>query len=186
MQKHPDTYIVSEGANTLDIGRNLIGMQKPRHRLDTGTWGVMGVGLGYAIAAAVETGKKVISLHGDSAFGFDGMEVETICRYHLPVTVVIINNGGIYNGDRNPVKDQLGPTVLSHNAHYTEIAKAFGGDSYRVSNYAEMKDALEKAYESGNPSIIDAQIPESMGKESGHIGNLNPELDLAQLEDKDN
>lgn len=62
MQKHPDTYIVSEGANTLDIGRNLIGMQKPRHRLDTGTWGVMGVGLGYAIAAAVETGKKVISL----------------------------------------------------------------------------------------------------------------------------
>lgn len=62
MQKHPDTYIVSEGANTLDIGRNLIDMQKPRHRLDTGTWGVMGVGLGYAIAAAVETGKKVISL----------------------------------------------------------------------------------------------------------------------------
>ena len=62
MQKHPDTYIVSEGANTLDIGRNLFGMQKPRHRLDTGTWGVMGVGLGYAIAAAVETGKKVISL----------------------------------------------------------------------------------------------------------------------------
>lgn len=62
MKKHPDTYIVSEGANTLDIGRNLIGMQKPRHRLDTGTWGVMGVGLGYAIAAAVETGKKVISL----------------------------------------------------------------------------------------------------------------------------
>ena len=112
--------------------------------------------------------------------------MEIICRYHLPVTVVIINNGGIYNGDRNPVKDQLGPTVLSHNAHYAEIAKAFGGDSYRVSNYAEMKDALEKAYESGNPSIIDAQIPESMGKESGHIGNLNPELDLAQLEDKDN
>lgn len=186
MQKHPDTYIVSEGANTLDIGRNLIGMQKPRHRLDTGTWGVMGAGLGYAIAAAVETGKKVISLHGDSAFGFDGMEMQTICRYHLPVTAVIVNNGGIYNGDRNVVKDQIGPTVLDHAAHYAEISKAFGGDSYRVSNYAEMKDALEKAYESGNPSIIDAQIPESMGKKSGHIGNLNPQLDLSQLEEKDN
>ncbi len=186
MQKHPDTYIVSEGANTLDIGRNLIGMQKPRHRLDTGTWGVMGVGLGYAISAAVETGKPVIALEGDSAFGFDGMEMETICRYHLPITVVIVNNGGIYNGDRNVVKDQLGPTVLSHAAHYAEISKAFGGDSYRVSNYAEMKDALEKAYESGNPSIIDAQIPETMGKESGHIGNLNPQLDLSQLEGKDN
>ena len=186
MQKHPDTYIVSEGANTLDIGRNLIGMQKPRHRLDTGTWGVMGVGLGYAISAAVETGKPVIALEGDSAFGFDGMEMETICRYHLPITIVIVNNGGIYNGDRNVVKDQLGPTVLSHAAHYAEISKAFGGDSYRVSNYAEMKDALEKAYESGNPSIIDAQIPETMGKESGHIGNLNPQLDLSQLEGKDN
>ena len=186
MQKHPDTYIVSEGANTLDIGRNLIGMQKPRHRLDTGTWGVMGVGLGYAISAAVETGKPVIALEGDSAFGFDGMEMETICRYHLPITIVIVNNGGIYNGDRNVVKDQLGPTILSHAAHYAEISKAFGGDSYRVSNYAEMKDALEKAYESGNPSIIDAQIPETMGKESGHIGNLNPQLDLSQLEGKDN
>lgn len=186
MQKHPDTYIVSEGANTLDIGRNLIGMQKPRHRLDTGTWGVMGVGLGYAIATAVETGKPVIALEGDSAFGFDGMEMETICRYHLPITVVIVNNGGIYNGDRNVVKDQIGPTVLDHAAHYAEISKAFGGDSYRVSNYAEMKDALEKAYESGNPSIIDAQIPESMGKESGHIGNLNPQLGLSQLEEKDN
>lgn len=186
MQKHPDTYIVSEGANTLDIGRNLIGMQKPRHRLDTGTWGVMGGGLGYAIATAIETGKPVIALEGDSAFGFDGMEMETICRYHLPITVVIVNNGGIYNGDRNVVKDQIGPTVLDHAAHYAEISKAFGGDSYRVSNYAEMKDALEKAYESGNPSIIDAQIPESMGKESGHIGNLNPQLDLSQLEEKDN
>lgn len=186
MQKHPDTYIVSEGANTLDIGRNLIGMQKPCHRLDTGTWGVMGVGLGYAIATAVETGKPVIALEGDSAFGFDGMEMETICRYHLPVTVVIVNNGGIYNGDVNVVPDQLGPTVLSHDAHYGDISKAFGGDSYRVNNYAEMKDALEKAYKSGNPTIIDAQIPASMGKESGHIGNLNPKLDLSALEAKEN
>lgn len=186
MQKHPDTYLVSEGANTLDIGRDLIGMQKPRHRLDTGTWGVMGVGMGYAIAAAIETGKPVIALEGDSAFGFDGMGMETICRYHLPVIVVIINNGGIYNGDVNVVPDQPGPTVLDHNAHYGDISKAFGGDSYRVNNYKEMKDALEKAYESGNPTIIDAQIPESMGKESGHIGNLNPKLDLSSLEAKEN
>lgn len=186
MQKHPDTYLVSEGANTLDIGRDLIGMQKPRHRLDTGTWGVMGVGMGYAIAAAIETGKPVIALEGDSAFGFDGMEMETICRYHLPVIVVIINNGGIYNGDVNVVPDQPGPTVLDHNAHYGDISKAFGGDSYRINNYEEMKDALEKAYESGNPTIIDAQIPESMGKESGHIGNLNPKLDLSSLEAKEN
>ena len=178
MQKHPDTYIVSEGANTLDNGRNLIGMQLPRHRLDTGTWGVMGIGLGYAIAAAVETGKPVIALEGDSAFGFDAMEMETICRYNLPITVVVVNNGGIYNGADQVVADQLSPTTLDANAHYEYLSKAFGGDSYFVTNYNEMKDALEKAYESGRPNIINAQIAKTMGKESGHIGNLNPTLNL--------
>lgn len=184
LQEHPDTYIVSEGANALDDGRNLVGMNLPRHRLDTGSWGVMGVALGYGIAAAVETGRPVIAIEGDSGFGFDGMEVETICRYNLPITIVIINNGGIYNGDRNPVKDQLGPTVLSHSARYEEIAKAFGGNGYRVNNYAEMKKALDEAYASKKPTVIDAQIPVSMGKESGHIGNLNPELDLDPAKNK--
>ena len=92
--KNPDTYLVSEGANTLDIGRNMIDMKLPRHRLDTGTWGVMGVGLGYAIATAIETGKPVVALEGDSAFGFDGMEMETICRYHLPITVLLSTTVG--------------------------------------------------------------------------------------------
>lgn len=178
MQKHPDTYIVSEGANTLDIGRDLINMNLPRHRLDTGSWGVMGVGMGYAIAAAAETGKHVIALDGDSAFGFDGMEVETICRYQLPITIVVVNNGGIYNGTDKVVADQPGPTQLDKSAHYEKIAEAFGGNSYFVTNHDEMDAALNKAYESGKPSIINAQIAPSMGVESGHIGNLNANLDL--------
>lgn len=176
--QHPDTYLVSEGANTLDIGRNMIDMKLPRHRLDTGTWGVMGVGLGYAIATAVETGKSVVALEGDSAFGFDGMEMETICRYHLPITVVVINNGGIYNGTDREVEDQPGPTMLDAQARHEYIAKAFGGDSYFVSSYQEMKVIFAKAVESKRPNIINVQIDPSMGKESGHIGNLNPKLDL--------
>lgn len=176
--QHPDTYLVSEGANTLDIGRNMIDMKLPRHRLDTGTWGVMGVGLGYAIATAVETGKSVVALEGDSAFGFDGMEMETICRYHLPITVVVINNGGIYNGTDREVEDQPGPTMLDATARYEYMAKAFGGDSYFVSSYQEMKVIFAKAVESKRPNIINVQIDPSMGKESGHIGNLNPKLDL--------
>lgn len=176
--KNPDTYLVSEGANTLDIGRNMIDMKLPRHRLDTGTWGVMGVGLGYAIATAVETGKPVVALEGDSAFGFDGMEMETICRYHLPITVVVINNGGIYNGTDREVADQPGPTMLDARARHEYIAKAFGGDSYFVSSYQEMKVIFAKAVESKRPNIINVQIDPSMGKESGHIGNLNPKLDL--------
>lgn len=176
--KNPDTYLVSEGANTLDIGRNMIDMKLPRHRLDTGTWGVMGVGLGYAIATAIETGKLVVALEGDSAFGFDGMEMETICRYHLPITVVVVNNGGIYNGTDREVADQPGPTMLDATARYEYMAKAFGGDSYFVSSYQEMKAAFEQAVASKRPNIINVQIDPSMGKESGHIGNLNPKLDL--------
>ena len=95
----PDIYVVNEGANTLDFARNIIDMSEPRKRLDSGTWGIMGIGMGYAIAAAVESGKPVVAIEGDSAFGFSGMELETICRYRLPVVVVVLNNGGIYRGD---------------------------------------------------------------------------------------
>jgi oxalyl-CoA decarboxylase len=68
----PEVYLVNEGANTLDITRNVIDMPLPRKRLDVGTWGVMGVGMGYAIAAAVTSGKPVVAIEGDSAFGFSG------------------------------------------------------------------------------------------------------------------
>ena len=103
IKERPDAILVNEGANTLDLARGIIDMYQPRKRLDVGTWGVMGIGMGYAIAAAIETGKPVLAVEGDSAFGFSGMEVETICRYKLPVCVVVFNNDGIYRGtDVNP------------------------------------------------------------------------------------
>lgn len=172
--KNPDTYLVSEGANTLDIGRDVINIFQPRHRLDTGTWGVMGVGLPYAIATAVETGRPVIDLAGDSAFGFDGMEAETMCRYHLPITVVICNNGGIYNGENPEINGMVSPTYLDPAGQYDLLARAFGGRAYDVRTYQEMEDALNEAYDSKEPSIINAVLSTSMGKESGHIGHLNP------------
>ena len=98
IKERPDAILVNEGANTLDLARGVIDMYKPRKRLDVGTWGVMGIGMGYSIAAAVETGKPVLAIEGDSAFGFSGMEIETICRYQLPVCIVIFNNDGIYRG----------------------------------------------------------------------------------------
>ena len=99
LDQEPDITLVNEGANTLDITRNVIDMRLPRRRLDCGTWGVMGIGMGYAIAAAVVSGKPVVAIEGDSAFGFSGMEIETICRYNLPIVTVVFNNGGIYRGD---------------------------------------------------------------------------------------
>jgi oxalyl-CoA decarboxylase len=171
----PDVYVVNEGANTLDMARNVIDMRVPRHRLDSGTWGVMGIGMGYAIAAAVETGAPVVAIEGDSAFGFSGMEVETICRYRLPVTVVVLNNGGVYRGDEvNPVSCDPAPTTLDATAHHERIIEAFGGTGYHVTTPAELSAALEKALASGEPALVDCVLDPAAGVESGHLTHLNP------------
>lgn len=174
LQDNPDVYVVNEGANALDLARNVIDMEVPRHRLDTGTWGVMGIGMGYAIAAAVETGNPVVSIEGDSAFGFSGMEIETICRYRLPVTVVILNNGGVYRGDEATTGDDPAPTVLNARARHELIAEAFGGKGYHVTTPSELRAALTEAIASNGPSIIDCELDPAAGVESGHLASLNP------------
>ncbi len=179
LQDNPDVYVVNEGANALDLARNVIDMELPRHRLDTGTWGVMGIGMGYAIAAAVETGKPVVAIEGDSAFGFSGMEMETICRYRLPVTVVILNNGGVYRGDEAPAGaaasgSDPAPTVLNARARHELLAEAFGGKGYHPTTPSELRAALAEAIGSGAPSIVDCELDPAAGVESGHLANLNP------------
>ena len=174
LQSNPEVYVVNEGANALDLARNVIDMEAPRHRLDTGTWGVMGIGMGYAIAAAVETGKPVVAIEGDSAFGFSGMEIETICRYRLPVTVVILNNGGVYRGDEAPTGSDPAPTVLNARARHELMAEAFGGKGYHVTTRSELEKALTEAIASNGPSIIDCELDPAAGVESGHLASLNP------------
>ncbi len=179
LQENPRAYVVNEGANALDLARNVIDMEAPRHRLDTGTWGVMGIGMGYAIAAAVETGDPVVAIEGDSAFGFSGMEVETICRYRLPVTVVILNNGGVYRGDEAPAGSAAtgpdpAPTVLNGRARHELIAEAFGGKGYHVTTPAGLRAALAEAIAGKGPSVIDCELDPTAGVESGHLASLNP------------
>jgi oxalyl-CoA decarboxylase len=174
----PDVYVVNEGANTLDFGRNIIDMDKPRHRLDSGTWGVMGIGMGYAIGAAAVTGKPVVAIEGDSAFGFSGMEIETICRYELPVTTVVFNNNGVYRGD--PAGTAYTPTGLLRDARYEKIIEAFGGTGYHVTDTPSLTKALTEALASGKPALINAVIDPTSGTESGHIQSLNPRSAVAQ------
>ncbi|OBG99689.1 oxalyl-CoA decarboxylase [Mycobacterium sp. E2699] len=174
LQENPGVYVVNEGANALDLARNVIDMELPRRRLDTGTWGVMGIGMGYAIAAAAETGSPVVAIEGDSAFGFSGMEVETICRYRLPVTVVILNNGGVYRGDETATGPDPAPTVLNARARHELIAEAFGGKGYHVTTPPELRAALSEAIASGGPSVIDCELDPAAGVESGHLAGLNP------------
>jgi len=177
IKERPDTILVNEGANTLDLARGVIDIYKPRRRLDVGTWGVMGIGMGFAIAAAVETGKPVLAVEGDSAFGFSGMEVETICRYNLPVCVVIFNNNGIYRGTDTNAAGGADPatTVFVKGSRYDKMMEAFGGVGANVTTPDELKRAVDAALDSGKPTLINAVIDPAAGSESGRIGNLNPQ-----------
>jgi oxalyl-CoA decarboxylase len=177
IKERPDAILVNEGANTLDLARGVIDMYRPRKRLDVGTWGVMGIGMGFAIAAAIETGKPVLAVEGDSAFGFCGMEVETICRYRLPVCVVIFNNDGIYRGtDVNPSGGpDVATTVFVKGSRYDKMMEAFGGVGVNVTTPDELKRAVNEAMDSGKPTLINAVIDPAAGSESGRIGNLNPQ-----------
>ncbi len=119
VKANPEAMLVNEGANALDFTRSIVDMYQPRKRIDVGTWGIMGIGMGYCVAAAVVTKQQVIAIEGDSAFGFSGMEVETICRYDLPVCVVVMNNNGVYKGtDVDPTGRDPAPTVFVKGARY--------------------------------------------------------------------
>ncbi|XP_050997600.1 2-hydroxyacyl-CoA lyase 1 [Acomys russatus] len=176
-----DCFIVSEGANTMDIGRTVLQNHLPRHRLDAGSFGTMGVGLGFAIAAALvakdrSPGQRVICVEGDSAFGFSGMEVETICRYNLPIVLLVVNNNGIYQGfDADTWKTVLNfqeaaitipPMCLLPNSHYEQVMTAFGGKGYFVQTPEELQNSLRQALQdTSKPCLINVMIePQSTRK----------------------
>ncbi len=177
VKANPDAMLVNEGANALDFTRSIVDMYKPRKRLDVGTWGVMGIGMGFAVAAAVESDQPVIAIEGDSAFGFSGMEVETICRYNLPVCIVVMNNNGVYRGDEVNVtggKDPS-PLVFVKGARYDKMMEAFGGVGVQATTPDELRRAMEEAIKSRKPTLINAIIDETAGTESGRITSLNPQ-----------
>jgi oxalyl-CoA decarboxylase len=177
VKARPDAIVVNEGANTLDFARSIVDMYEPRKRLDVGTWGIMGIGMGFAVAAAVVTKKPVIAIEGDSAFGFSGMEVETICRYNLPVCVIVFNNNGVYRGtDVNASgTSDVAPTVFVKGARYDKLMEAFGGVGVNADTPQQLSAALAEAIASGRPTLINANIDETAGTESGRITSLNPQ-----------
>jgi 2-hydroxyacyl-CoA lyase 1 len=154
-----DAIICSEGASTMDIGRTVLPNFLPRHRLDAGSFGTMGVGLSFAIAAAaVHPEKRVVAVEGDSAFGFSGMEVEVACRYGLPITFIIINNNGIGGGPPTLDPKRVLPTAYVPNARYEKVIEAFGGEGYFCETPDEIRPALEASFASGKPGIVNIMI----------------------------
>ena len=176
IESNPDIILVNEGANTLDDTRDAVNMSMPRHRVDCATWAIMGMGMGSVVGAAISTGKQVVAVEGDSAFGFSGMDFDTICRFKLPVTVVVFNNGGIYNGVGVPMDktSDPAPTTLDIHARYDKIGEAFGAQTYYVQTPEELSKALTESVASKKPCLIDVQLAADSGAESGHIGYLNP------------
>ena len=177
VKANPDAMFVNEGANALDFARSIVDMYKPRKRVDVGTWGVMGIGMGFAVAAAVESNEPVIAVCGDSAFGFSGMEVETICRYQLPVCIIVMNNNGVYRGTDKNIGGgtDVAPTVFVKDARYEMLMQAFGGVGVYATTPAELRAGLEEAISSRRPTLINAIIDETAGTESGRITSLNPQ-----------
>jgi oxalyl-CoA decarboxylase len=178
VKANPGACLVNEGANALDFTRSIVDMYQPRKRLDVGTWGIMGIGMGFAVAAAVVSKGQVIAIEGDSAFGFSGIEVETICRYRLPVCIVVFNNNGVYRGtDVNPSGGaDVAPTVFVKGARYDKLIEAFGGVGVNATTPAELRKGMEEAIRSKQPTLINAVIDETAGTESGRITSLNPTI----------
>lgn len=171
---YPELFYCTEGANTLDYGRVIVPMTKPRKRLDPGTWGTMGVGLGYAIASATVSDSLVLAVEGDSAFGFSGMELETICRYQLKIVIVIFNNGGIYKGDAvNAYSDDPDPTRFENAIEYHKLIEVFGGVGYKATTCQELALSLKEALKAEKPALINCVIDPHAGTESGHLSKMN-------------
>jgi 2-hydroxyacyl-CoA lyase 1 len=155
-----DAIIIGEGANTMDIGRTQMLNYNPRSRLDAGTYGTMGVGLGFAVAAAVTNpGKAIVSVQGDSAFGFSGMEIETMARYNLPVKMIVLNNGGIGGGIGPLEKGQtVPPGILTYGAHYEKFVEALGGKGWYIEDPKDLRAALDEAMAFDGPTLINVPL----------------------------
>ena len=169
-----DAIIIGEGANTMDIGRTQMPNRLARHRLDAGTYGTMGVGLGFAIAAAVTNpDKPIISVQGDSAFGFTGMELETMVRYNLPVKMIVLNNGGI-GGGVHPLKEgqTLPPGNLTYGAHYEGMLEALGGKGFYVEDPKDLRATLDEAMAYNGPTLVNVALNPRAARKPQQFGWL--------------
>lgn len=183
----------------MDISRSIFSLEHPRSRLDAGTNATMGVGLGYAVAAHAaynnpqpeglsgsRNRKKVVAIEGDSAFGFSGMEVETMSRFGMDVLVFVMNNSGLYRGDSDsaekwkerqtvtisgdtatgetattgatPRGKGLSAMSLGYETNYEKIAEMCGGIGIVARTPEELKQATSKGYEAKVPVIVNVII----------------------------
>jgi 2-hydroxyacyl-CoA lyase 1 len=161
-----DMILVAEGASTMDISRTVINNYLPRTRLDAGSFGSMGLGHGFAIGAAAYTGKHILCLQGDGAFGFGGTECEVAVRYNLPITWVVFNNGGIGGHKAELFEQALKPVGgMSPGARYDIMMEGLGGKGFNAVSADDLDNALAVALRMDGPSLINVPLdPEGRRK----------------------
>ena len=156
-----ETTVVGDGGDIVSYGGRVINVYKPGYWLDPGPMGCLGTGTGFAMAAQLaRPGKKVLILHGDGAFGLNGMEFESMVRQNLPV-VSIIGNDGAWGQIKHPQKVMVGHATaaeLSPGIRYDKMVEALGGYGELVERPEDIRPALERAFASGKPGCVNVLI----------------------------
>jgi len=167
-----NAVIIGEGANTMDIGRTQMPNRNARLRLDAGSYGTMGIGMGFCVAAAVvHPDRPIVSVSGDSAIGFSGMEMETVCRHRLPVKIVVLNNGGIGGGIAEfPKNEPPPPRVLTIGARYDKMMEAFGGKGFYIEDPKDLRAALDAAMAFDGPALVNVRLHHAAGRKPQQFG----------------
>ena len=148
-----DAILVVDGQEILNYGRQSIPTFRPGHRLNSGSFGTMGVGVPFGVGAKVgQPDKQVMVLHGDGSFGMNAMEMDTAVRHNIPIVTVISLNGG-WTAD--PEGDKVGRTLGYQ--RYEKMMDAFGGHGEYVEKPGDIRPALERAYASGKPAIVNVK-----------------------------
>ncbi|HEY2277789.1 MAG TPA: acetolactate synthase [Streptosporangiaceae bacterium] len=152
-----DAVIIGDGGDFVSFAGRLVEPARPGHWLDPGPFGCLGTGLGYAIAARLaRPSSQVVLLLGDGAAGFSLMDVDTLVRHGLPVVMVCGNNGA-WGLEKHPMRALYGYDVaadLQPGCRYDEVVRALGGAGELVTEPGQIGPALERAFASGVPYLV--------------------------------
>ena len=149
-----DAILVVDGQEILNYGRQAIPTFVAGHRLNSGAFGCMGVGLPFGVGAKVaRPDAQVVVLHGDGSYGLNAMEIDTAVRHGIPVLVVISNNGG-WTADAPWTRPLPKPGRNLGHTRYDKVAQELGAHGEYVEKPHEIRPALERAWASGRPAVV--------------------------------
>lgn len=152
-----DAIVIGDGGDFVSFAGRLVDTFTPGCFLDPGPFGCLGSGIGYTIGARLaHPSRQVVCCLGDGAFGFAGMDVDSLVRHRLPA-VLVVGNNGIWGLEKHPMRMVYGYDVaadLQAGCRYDEVVRALGGAGETVRRPAELAGALERAFASGVPYLV--------------------------------